>query len=102
MLQRYIGTVRLTRLVVRHARPAPARVAPGPGKVLVSGGGRTGGTRSAPALVRAATDDGTTEESWSRGTRVFRRRDGEWQRVHQHVSYPYDLEASKARPVLRP
>jgi ketosteroid isomerase-like protein len=28
------------------------------------------------------------EESWSRGTRVFQRRDGEWTMTHQHVSFP--------------
>lgn len=27
-------------------------------------------------------------ESWSRGTRVFQRRDGEWQLIHQHLSFP--------------
>lgn len=32
------------------------------------------------------------EASWSRGTRIFRRIDGRWQLIHQHVSYPYDPE----------
>jgi ketosteroid isomerase-like protein len=32
------------------------------------------------------TADG--EESWSRGTRVFRRREGRWLMTHQHVSFP--------------
>lgn len=27
-------------------------------------------------------------ETWSRGTRVFERRDGDWQMVHQHLSVP--------------
>ena len=27
-------------------------------------------------------------ESRSRGTRVFERRDGEWQMIHQHLSVP--------------
>lgn len=35
-----------------------------------------------------AQADGTTVEDWSRGTRVFRRQQGEWTMVHQHVSYP--------------
>lgn len=35
-------------------------------------------------------------ESWSRGTRVFRRRAGRWSMVHQHVSYPYDTETGQA------
>ncbi|MEU4422188.1 SgcJ/EcaC family oxidoreductase [Actinoplanes sp. NPDC024001] len=29
-------------------------------------------------------------ETWSRGTRVFRRTDGRWEMVHQHLSYPVD------------
>ena len=29
-------------------------------------------------------------ESWSRGTRVFARRNGRWQMIHQHVSFPVD------------
>jgi len=28
--------------------------------------------------------------SWSRGTRVFRKRAGAWEMVHQHVSFPVD------------
>ena len=30
------------------------------------------------------------EESWSRGTRCFRRVGEDWVMVHQHVSYPND------------
>jgi len=30
------------------------------------------------------------EVSWSRGTRVFRKRAGTWELVHQHVSFPVD------------
>ncbi|AVT31180.1 DUF4440 domain-containing protein [Plantactinospora sp. BC1] len=29
-------------------------------------------------------------ETWSRGTRVFRKVDGRWQMIHQHVSFPFD------------
>jgi ketosteroid isomerase-like protein len=29
-------------------------------------------------------------DSWSRGTRVFARRDGEWRMIHQHLSVPCD------------
>ena len=35
-------------------------------------------------------------ETWSRGTRVFRRTAGRWAMVHQHVSYPYDTETGQA------
>lgn len=38
--------------------------------------------------LNRTTLDGT--ESWSRGTRVFARRGGRWQMVHQHVSFPVD------------
>ncbi|WP_020578057.1 YybH family protein [Actinopolymorpha alba] len=31
-------------------------------------------------------------ESWSRGTRVFQKTDGTWKLIHQHVSFPYDLQ----------
>lgn len=33
---------------------------------------------------------------WSRGTRIFQRRDGRWQLIHQHVSFPYDQETGRA------
>jgi uncharacterized protein (TIGR02246 family) len=46
------------------------------------------------------TADGA--EGWSRGTRVFRRRGGRWEMVHQHVSYPVDPETGAARTDLRP
>jgi uncharacterized protein (TIGR02246 family) len=34
--------------------------------------------------------DGTVREMWSRGTRIFQRRNGRWQMTHQHVSFPVD------------
>lgn len=41
--------------------------------------------------MTAQMPDGTLAEEWSRGTRVFRRENGEWTMVHQHVSYPREL-----------
>ncbi len=41
-------------------------------------------------------------ESWSRGTRIFRRINGEWIMIHQHVSYPYDPETNEAKTQLQP
>lgn len=35
-------------------------------------------------------------DSWSRGTRVFRKINGSWQLIHQHVSYPYDPHTGQA------
>jgi uncharacterized protein YndB with AHSA1/START domain/ketosteroid isomerase-like protein len=41
-------------------------------------------------------------ESWSRGTRIFRKLEGRWQMVHQHVSFPFDPESGRARFELEP
>lgn len=46
------------------------------------------------------TADGA--ESWSRGTRVFRRRGEGWQLTHQHVSYPRDPQTGQANTGLAP
>lgn len=46
--------------------------------------------------------DGTETVSWSRGTRVFRRTDGRWRMVHQHVSFPVDAETGSAAMELTP
>lgn len=52
--------------------------------------------------VRAERPEGGADESWSRGTRVFRKVDGSWLMIHQHVSCPYDPETGQARTDLRP
>lgn len=52
--------------------------------------------------VRVTGPDGESGESWSRGSRVFARRDGAWQLVHQHLSYPYDPASGAARTDLFP
>jgi len=39
---------------------------------------------------------------WSRGTRIFQRRDGRWQMIHQHVSFPYDQETGRAVLSIEP
>ena len=46
--------------------------------------------------MSAELPDGTTVASTSRGTCVFRRRGGEWEMVHQHLSYPHDPETGRA------
>lgn len=51
---------------------------------------------------RAERAGGETISSWSRGTRVFRRREGAWVMVHQHLSYPYDQDTGEARTDLHP
>lgn len=44
-------------------------------------------------LNKMSADGG---EMWSRGTRVFRKKDGRWEMVHQHVSFPYDPQTGQA------
>ncbi|MGP3913779.1 SgcJ/EcaC family oxidoreductase [Nonomuraea sp. 10N515B] len=52
--------------------------------------------------VRVAGEDGQVSETWSRGTRVFERRDGAWMMTHQHLSFPLDQATGAARTDLRP
>ena len=52
--------------------------------------------------MNAELADGQRVESWSRGTRIFARRNGDWVMIHQHVSYPYDPTTGEARTDLRP
>jgi ketosteroid isomerase-like protein len=50
-----------------------------------------------------ASVGGAAEETWSRGSRVFRRDEaGRWRLVHQHVSFPFDPETGQACTDLRP
>jgi uncharacterized protein YndB with AHSA1/START domain/ketosteroid isomerase-like protein len=41
-------------------------------------------------------------DMWSRGTRVFQKRDGRWQMIHQHASFPFDPSDGAAKLNLRP
>lgn len=52
--------------------------------------------------IHAELPDGEVVESWSRGTRVFQRRDGDWMMIHQHVSFPFDPDTGEATTDLRP
>jgi len=52
--------------------------------------------------IRVETPDGRLDETWSRGTRVFRRTEGGWSMAHQHLSFPYDPGSGAARTDLRP
>jgi uncharacterized protein YndB with AHSA1/START domain/ketosteroid isomerase-like protein len=47
-------------------------------------------------------DGALLHEMWSRGTRVFQKRDGLWKMIHQHVSFPMDPETGKAATNLIP
>ncbi|GII90601.1 YybH family protein [Sinosporangium siamense] len=46
--------------------------------------------------------DGQMTESWSRGTRVFRRTGTTWEVIHQHLSYPYDPKTGETMTGLHP
>lgn len=46
--------------------------------------------------------DGGESTTWSRGTRVFRRREGRWTMIHQHVSFPFDPATGLAATDLTP
>ncbi|TDC33132.1 SgcJ/EcaC family oxidoreductase [Micromonospora sp. 15K316] len=52
--------------------------------------------------VRVGGPDGQSAETWSRGTRVFRRVGDDWLMVHQHLSYPCDPQSGIARADLNP
>ncbi|AFT99485.1 DUF4440 domain-containing protein [Nocardia brasiliensis] len=50
--------------------------------------------------MRVTPTDAPATESWSRGTRIFQRRQGVWQLTHQHVSFPYDPATGAAKTDL--
>jgi uncharacterized protein (TIGR02246 family) len=52
--------------------------------------------------VQLSQADGEPVDSWSRGTRIFERRNGTWLMIHQHLSFPIDPETGDARTDLHP
>jgi uncharacterized protein YndB with AHSA1/START domain/ketosteroid isomerase-like protein len=52
--------------------------------------------------VRGEAPGGEKFESWSRGTRVFQKIEGQWKMIHQHVSFPYDPATGQAKTDLTP
>jgi uncharacterized protein (TIGR02246 family) len=52
--------------------------------------------------VRVEHPNGQTFDSWSRGTRVFRRTNGTWAMIHQHLSVPFDPATGEAKTALHP
>lgn len=52
--------------------------------------------------IQLKPTDAQPTESWSRGTRVFQRRNGAWLMTHQHLSYPYDPATGEAKIDLHP
>jgi ketosteroid isomerase-like protein len=52
--------------------------------------------------LRATTNDGTPVDMWLRFTDGWKRENGRWLVVHEHVSVPVDLASGKARLDLTP
>jgi ketosteroid isomerase-like protein len=48
------------------------------------------------------TKQGRDVEMWVRWTACFRKRDGAWKLVHEHVSVPFDRGTLKAELALKP
>ena len=46
--------------------------------------------------------DGTPVDTWLRYTSAFKRIDGQWRDIHDHVSVPADMATGKARMDLKP
>jgi len=51
--------------------------------------------------MRSVDSVGQKMESTSRGTRIFRKIDGEWKMIHQHVSFPFDPKTGAVRTDLK-
>lgn len=41
-------------------------------------------------------------ENWSRSTRVFQKKDGQWKMIHQHLSFPVDAATGQVKFDLKP
>ena len=54
------------------------------------------------AHMKGTLANGQTKDMWVRWTACFRRIDGEWRIVHDHVSVPADLEHGQALVNLTP
>jgi uncharacterized protein YndB with AHSA1/START domain len=52
--------------------------------------------------MRLTPPNGESQVLWSRGTRAFRKIDGAWKLVHQHVSFPFDPASGAVRTDLAP
>ena len=51
--------------------------------------------------VKATRTNGEKADYWVRATVGFRKRNGQWLVVHDHVSMPFDMETGKAVRELR-
>ena len=46
--------------------------------------------------------NGAPADIWLRATSVFKRFDGQWRDIHDHISVPVDMATGKARMDLKP
>ncbi|MBY8875136.1 SgcJ/EcaC family oxidoreductase [Micromonospora sp. PLK6-60] len=97
---RYVGVDQVRDVCERGLRAGPAQVRWEVPDLTVRTAGDLAVAWGLNRVVVGEPDDPT--EHWSRGTRVFRRVDGDWRLVHQHVSYPFAPETGRARTDLRP
>ena len=58
----------------------------------------------ASGLIRMAGDmgEGKVSETYIRSTLGLRKFDGQWRIMHEHTSYPTDMESGKALGQLKP
>lgn len=49
-----------------------------------------------------ANDKGEMQTGWMRGTRCWRRQDGDWKVVHEHFSMPFDMVSGQVCFGLEP
>jgi uncharacterized protein YndB with AHSA1/START domain/ketosteroid isomerase-like protein len=52
--------------------------------------------------MQGETRDGKPFVSWSRGTRIFLKKDGRWLMIHQHVSFPFEPATGQVKTDLSP
>jgi ketosteroid isomerase-like protein len=52
--------------------------------------------------MRGTLKGGQKSDMWVRFTSIFRKIDGHWKDVHDHISVPADFETGKARTDLKP
>jgi uncharacterized protein (TIGR02246 family) len=70
-------------------------------KLAITAGGDAAFSRCL-AFFGGTTKDGKRIVNWLRLTLGFRRIDGQWKVIHQHVSVPFDMENGKAILDLKP
>jgi SnoaL-like domain len=63
-----------------------------------SGSSPVGGKTAGPGLLK----NGNQTDAWVRWTACFRKIDGEWLIVHDHISVPLEMKSGRAFLNLEP